>query len=382
MTSQKLIPFIHDGEKQQHFYVDPVTGILYFKKGHGGRKVKFSCKLKGEDFVKAKRFANQKLSEILGLKQSVVRALIKDEIGAWLKVKESEDLKYDTLNNIRRAAKQIKEFWGDKLPSDITRDNIPLWFEWWKRNYSDIDMENAIKYFRNFCRYLAQKLVNGRPLLAAIPDVSDPNYKKIRRRRKKKKENIFSHKDFNKILSTAASARDRLIILIMYTMATRITETLEMSFESEIVKRNGKWIYQWSDGQNKANLDGWHELHPALIKPIESLYRDPNRETDRLFPQQNDESKAMREQMIDWEGWRERAALDFHWTPHTFRHTCLSNLFNDPNNPQALICKLYRVSLAVAMETYVKPTDEGRARMAKALMLSEKVGGETGATNG
>lgn len=44
MTGQKLTPFKLKGETQQHFYVDTVSGILYFKKGHAGRKYKFSTK--------------------------------------------------------------------------------------------------------------------------------------------------------------------------------------------------------------------------------------------------------------------------------------------------------------------------------------------------
>lgn len=362
--SHKLHPLVYNGERQSNFYVDQ-TGTIYFKKGHEGRKIKFSCKMKLGEFIKAKRFANQEFSRRIGKTKAVIRTLIKDELNMWLLVKESEDLKYDTLNNVRRAKKQIEEFWGNQFPSEITRDNLTVWYDWWARNKSGIDMENAIKYMRNFCRYLSQKVVNGQPLLPAIPDIKDPNYKKIRRRRKKKKENIFSHEDFKKILSTAASARDRLIVLIMYTMATRITETLEMSWDKEVVLKDGKWIYRWSDGQNKADLDGWHDFHPAIREALNYL---PERE-GRLFPQQFNANKAMREQMIDWDGWRDRAKLDFHWTPHTFRHTCLSNLFNDPNNPQALICKLYRVSLAVAMETYIKPTAEGRERMAKAIRV-------------
>lgn len=368
MSGQVLTPFIWQGTPQSNFYVDQ-TDTLYFKKGHEGQRIKFSCKMKSKDFVKAKRYANQEFTRRIGKTKTVVRTLIKDELSMWLLVKESEDLKYDTLNNVRRAKKQIEAFWGNQFPSQITRDNLAVWYDWWARNNPKIDMENAIKYMRNFCRYLSQKVVNGMPLLPAIPDIKDPNYKKIRRRRKKKKENIFSHKDFKKILSTAASARDRLVVLIMYTMATRITETLEMSFESEIVKENGQWIYRWSDGQNKADLDGWHTLNSAVADKVQILWQDPARENNRLFPQQNDPSKALREQQIDWESWRERAALDFHWTPHTFRHTCLSNLFNDPNNPQALICLLYRVSLAVAMESYIKPTKEGRERMAKAIKV-------------
>jgi hypothetical protein len=62
--------------------------------------------------------------------------------------------------------------------------------------------------------------------------------------------------------------------------------------------------------------------------------------------------------MIDWDGWRERAGLGWDWASHIMRHTCLTNLFNDAKNPQAVICKQYRVSLAVALKTYVKVTRE------------------------
>lgn len=368
MTSQKLKPFIHQGTRQPDFYTDQ-TDTLYFKKGFDGRKIKFSCRLKSKDFVKAKRFANSKFNQLINKNKVILKTLIKDELKSWLTVKESEGHKYDTLNNIRRAKKQIEAFWGDKFPSEITQDNLTAWYAWWKEHEPEIDMENAIKYMRNFCRYLGQKFENGRPLLPVLLPIKDPNAKTIRRRRKKAKENIFTLSDFKKILSTAQTERDRLIVLIMYTMATRITETLEMSFESEIVKEKGQWRYQWSDGQNKADLDGWHSLHPAVATRVSTLWGERNRGTDRLFPQQQDRTKAIREQMIDWGAWRKRAGLAFHWTPHTFRHTCLSNLFNDPANPQALICKLYRVSLAVAMDTYIKPTEEGRERMARAIKV-------------
>lgn len=372
MMGQKLIPFKLNGVEQSHYYVDPATDMLYFKKGHAGRKIKFSTKCKSDQFVKARRFANQEFDRRTGKTKVVARSLIKDELKLWLLVKESEDLAYDTLNNVRRAKKQIEEFWGGQFPSQITRDNLTVWYDWWARNNPDIDMENAIKYMRNFCRYLAEKIVDGRPLLPAVPTIKDPNYKKIRRRRKKAKENIFTSQDFKKILSTADGERDRLIVLIMYTMATRITETLEMRWDREVIcsaDLHGKWIYRWSDGQNKADLDGWHVFHPAIQEPMSKRCRQDDDFEGRVFPQQFDRSKALREQMIDWAGWRKRAGLDFHWTPHTFRHTCLSNLFNDPANPQALICKLYRVSLAVAMESYVKPTEEGRERMAKAIKV-------------
>jgi integrase len=151
----------------------------------------------------------------------------------------------------------------------------------------------------------------------------------------------------------------------MYTHACRITETLEMRFGHEIDLKNKRYV--WSDGQNKADLDGWHSLHPSLIGPLHVAYEE--RVSERLFPQLHDTGKALKSQQIDWQSWRDRAGLDFDWTPHTFRHTCLSNLFNDPANPQALICKLYRVSLATAMESYVHPTESGREILAKAIKV-------------
>lgn len=367
---QKLNPFIDEsGERRDNYYVDSRTDILYFKKGHGGKKIKFSTGFTSNNFVKAQRYANKEFDFRIGKKKKIsTSSLIKDELELWVRVKETEGLAYDTLNNVRRAKRQIAAFWGEKFPSEIGQDSLAEWYVWWKANHPKIDMENAVKYMRNFCGYLAQKIVNGRPLLPIVPDISDPDYKKIRRRRKKKKERIFSASDLKVLIKTAESELHQLIILIMYTMATRITETLTMSFDSEIFLRDNPPRYRWSDGQNKADHDGWHALHPTLIPRLTQLRVQRFSEgTKRLFPQQADNFAALKEQQIDWAAWRKRAALGWHWTPHTFRHTCLSNLFNDPKNPQAIICKLYRVSLATAMETYIKPTAEGIERLREAI---------------
>lgn len=367
---QKLIPFTGpDGVRRDNYYVDPTTKILYFKKGHAGRRIKFSTTFAVDEFVKAQRYANKEFDKRTGKSKKIATSsLIKDELDLWLKVKETEGLAYDTLNNVRRAKLQIEEFWGDKFPSEIGRDTLSEWYLFWAEKHPDIDMENAIKYKRNFCRYLAQKVVNGRPLIPVVPDIADPNFKKIRRRRKKKKERIFTQAEFKDLVAASENEEHKLIVLFMYTMATRITETLSLSFDSEILLRETPPIYRWSDGQNKADHDGWHALHPSLILRLQELRRERFAQgTKRLFPQQRDNSAPLKEQMIDWDAWRERAKLGWHWTPHTFRHTCLSNLFNDPKNPQALICKLYRVSLATAMETYIKPTKEGIERMREAI---------------
>lgn len=368
--SQKLQPLIDNGVREADLYFDVKTRVIYFLKSIEGKKVKFSTGVRIPNTRAARRAANQKLNKKMNAKKQRLQTLIKDELATWIVVKENEGLAYDTLNNIRRAKDQIEEFWGLKFPHEITSDNLTAWYSWWRENNPNIEMENAVKYLRNFCKYLTQKIVHDRPLLPIVPTIADPNYKKIRRARKKKKERIITPSEFKTIMKTAEALEHFLVVLFMYTMATRITETLELSFDSEIHLDRPLPTYQWSDGQNKADHDGWHALHPKLVDALKKLRARRLAEgTARLFPQGRDNQAALKEQQIDWAGWRKRANLGWHWTPHTFRHTCLSNLFNDEKNPQAIICKLYRVSLAVAMETYIKPTESGIEKMRDAIKV-------------
>lgn len=368
--NQNLQPLFDGPLLIPDFFFDPKTDIIYFRKTIDSKDIKFSTKVKRPNVAKARRVANRELRGKLNRKKARVNSLIKDELELWLKVKESEGHKYDTMNNIRRAKKQIEEFWGEKFPHEINRDNLTEWYQWWTANHSDIMMENAVKYLRNFCRYLAEKIVGGYPLLPAVPTIKDPAQRENRAQRQKKKEKLISPSDFKKIYETG-QGDEPLITLFMYTMATRITETLSLRFGEEILLDQEIPTYRWSVGQNKAGLWGEHALHPSLIPWLVDLRKRRTSEgTNCLFPQKGDNKKPLREQMIEWDDWRFWANLSFHWTPHTFRHTCLSNLFSDPNNPQALICKLYRVSIQTAMEHYIKATQEGILKMRSAIKVN------------
>jgi integrase len=370
MSERSLKPIIEDGVRLKDFFYDPKTKVIYFLKSLNNKKIKFSTKTKLPDTKKARRIANAELTKRLNKKKNRITPLIRDEIELWLKVKINEGVKYDTLNNIKRAKAQIEEYWGDKFCSEITRDNLADWYVAFKAEHPEIRMENAIKYMRNFARYLSEKVVNEAPLLAAVPPINDPEFDEIWAERVKKKQNIFSNADLKAIVETAESPEHQLLVLIMYTMATRITETLTMRFGHEVLMNRTPPIYRWTVGQNKADLVGEHTFHPVVAPRLEALKAKRDLEkTDRLFPQLRDNQAAIMEQQIDWDAWRKRANIGWHWTPHTFRHTCLSNLFNDEKNPQALIIKLYRVSLATALATYIKPTDEGREKMREAIKV-------------
>lgn len=372
--NQKLIPYIHtDNQTWDRYFVDVKSRMIYFEAKINGKRIKFSTKEKFPNGVKAKRYANSELDRRTGKKTSHVKTLISEELKSWLLFKESEGHKYDTLNNIRRAERQIKEYWGDKLPNEITRDSFAEWCAWWKSKHPSIQMENAVKYFNNFCRYLHEKVVNQSPLLPSLLYFKDPNRHLVKAKRAKKKERIFTQDEFAKIYATAANDSEACVVLFMYTMATRIDETLNLNFTDRVFLNKQNPIYRWTVGNNKAGLVGEHYLHQSLINPLKKISeRRKLEKTHLVFPQKLDNLKPMREQMIDWESWRKRANLGWHWTPHTFRHTCLSYLFANPHNPHAIICKLYRVSIQVALATYVKVTPESMLAIRDSLEVKLK----------
>jgi integrase len=245
------------------------------------------------------------------------------------------------------------------LPHEINRDNLAEWYAWWPKNKPDVEIENAIKWMRNFCKYLSQKVVGGFPVLPAVPRISDPNRKQRLIARANKKERIFTPQEIKTIRNAAESWIHALMVQIMTTMATRIDETLKLEFGKTIFLDEEIPVYRWFAGQNKADLVGQHALHLSLIEPLTRLREIRRAEgTALLFPQKYNNQAGLSEQQIDWASWRKRANLGWHWTPHTCRHYCLTTVFNNPKVPQLAACKQYRVSAKVAEETYVKTTKE------------------------
>lgn len=355
---QKLEPLFYKSERVDGYFFDPSTDIVYFLKSMNGRKVKFSTKTKKEFVARAKVVANQKLKELFGDKKIQIFPLIKDELPKWRAVKTAEGLDHGTLQKIKQAIPRIEGFWGSKFPKEIDADSFSEWLAWLSKEYPGQQKFNAIKYFKNFARYMNSKQHEGYALLPAVPRMSDPDHRQNMAARKKKTERILTKSEFRKILR-AADPTEYLVAQIMCRMATRIEETLNMSFGEQILRnKNGSgWTYVWSIGQNKADLIGQHQFPDDLRIALDRRYQELRSTSSyRLFPQLFDPSKALRPQQIDWADWRKRAKLGWHWTSKTFRHTCLSQLFNNPRYSHAVICALYRVSLKVAIETYVKPT--------------------------
>lgn len=364
MKRQILKPLFIDKIRVSDFYYDVASNIIYFRKSIEGKIIKFSTGEKTPNILGAKRAANSLLKKKMNKRKNTISPLVGDELDLFLKVKDSEIKNPNTLKNIKNAAKRIRGFWGDRFPYEITADNIPVWFEWLKKEYPGEQKENAIKYMRNFCRYMASKNINGVPILPTVPTISDPDRKDVLAHRQKKRDRVFEGDQFKRVCDTAQNPDEELVVKFMYTMATRIDETLKLRFDHEIFLDQEMPYYQWTIGQNKADHVGRHALHPILLEPLIALRKKRNEQgTLYLFPSRTDFQKPGYEQMIDWAEWRKRAKIDWHWTSHAFRRSCLTDLFSDENNPQLLICKLYRVSLSVAFDHYIKTTKTAILKM-------------------
>lgn len=373
---QKLVPVVDgEGQKVPHFFRDEKTGIIYYQRRMNNRKHNFSCKT--DSLAKARKEANALLASRLGTKKKHVRTLLGTEMDEWIEQKELEELSPSQMYSVRRGVRQLKPYWGKKLPTELTQEAMPDFYKWWKKKHPKIQMGTALRALKSIAIYLHRKIENGHSVLPAVPKFRDPDAKKNRAARAKKKDHIFSPEELAIVRETALDSDEELIILFMYTMATRIDETLKMEFGVHLLMDRPDPQYVWFFGSNKADHKGSHFLHPSLHEPLRRLRdRRAAEGTNLAFPQVRNNQKPMREQQIDWAAWRKRAELGWHWTPHIFRHTCLSMLLNDPSVPQAAVCKQYRVSLKVLMDTYFKVTPDTVKRLTEAVVLIDRMSGE------
>lgn len=94
--------------------------------------------------------------------------------------------------------------------------------------------------------------------------------------------------------------------------------------------------------------------HPLAV---EVLKRRMEGISSFLFPQREDQTQPMAANLKGWYLILERAQVNMAYTPHDLRHTYLSDMFRNSNNP-ALICHTCGLSLEEAQKTYLHFSEE------------------------
>lgn len=90
---------------------------------------------------------------------------------------------------------------------------------------------------------------------------------------------------------------------------------------------------------------------------VEILKRRMQGESPYLFPQRGKPLAPVSNHFKGWHAILERAGIKAAYTPHDIRHTFLSDMFRNSNNP-ALICFTCGLSLEEAQKTYLHFTEE------------------------
>jgi integrase len=262
--AQRLVPFIDEfGEKHSGIYIDLETDILYYVKKHENKLIKFSLKRKRDQLIAAKRYANSELPRMLGKsKQRKSVPFNDDGLDQFLAKKQTEGLDETTLKRIETTVRiKLRPFWGRRLASEINDDTVIEWLDWYMTNFPGETLDNAVKYLRAYANWLHKQIRFGQPVLLVVPKIKDPNQKQTKSARKKKTDRVLTGDEFKSIYATAENPEQALAALFMFTMASRIDETLNLKFGEQIRLDLSPPQYVWSIGQNKADHEGSHDLH-------------------------------------------------------------------------------------------------------------------------
>lgn len=342
----------------EHMYFDEKSRIIEYARHMDGESIRLSTGIrlplvdseKPKEIRKAKEEANRRLKKKLTV-QPGIRAFVGNLYESFLEESDKDvrrgELDPKTLQKRKQAWKQLKGFWKDKRTEEINVDSWAQYIDFFEENFKGQSLFNARKYFGFFARSLNQKIVNGKPILPHVPVFKNPFAAKERKARQKKKDRIFTDDEFKAILK-ACDESDQLKVLLMATMAFRIIEVCSLKWASLDLKDG---FYLFGEDDNKAGHTGRQAIHSEVLSRLKKRHRSRN--SDFVFPQENDVAKHVRPQMIDWKAVKLKSKVEWAWSPHTFRHWCLTQLFSNTALAQPAIMKAYRISYKVALEHYI-----------------------------
>lgn len=365
MSERRRTSVSVEGEKG--LFQDSITGTYSKSFRINGRQVKISSNKPSVKAAKAE--INKKHRDRTGESKKHFIPLLSYWMGKYIEHREiDEEAGKSATRNSVNAIKQALPFFKDMHPKEFNRDKWIEFYHWYKSEYQN-QFDNTHKYVRNFFRWLAEEDYLGNPVIDRVPTLKNFEAKKNRLARKQKKERVFTEKEFQKIYSVA-DKRERVLITLMYLLAMRVESDALSSRWAQYFLDLDLPYYYFGEGDNKAGLEGRTPIHNVALEHL----REWKKETGHskwVFPQEKDDSKHLVNQAIDWKGLRGRAKIGWHWTPHTFRHTCFTRLA-ERNVPMHYIVKCYRISAKEFMETYAHLTPEGMAEYRNVLPL--KVG--------
>lgn len=268
--------------------------------------------------------------------------------------RDAGEIVSNTLKAAQRNYARLGLYWNDKAVSDITSGGWDQFQDWYSLTYYEQDFSNQLKFFR----VLVKSLFND-GILEKKPELKNRFAKAERIRRRHNKSKIFSADELHAIFTDPMASRVLIDCCYMYhDCAMRFSEVPALTWERVSLDPDDPWVY-FSEVDHKANYESWVPLSERCLVMLRA--RKEHSKSVYIFCDEGSTIPVTRNrlkinQLFD------RLGID-KASFHTFRRTRLTALFGNSKIENTDVMTNFRVSLQVALEHYIKPTKESRARV-------------------
>lgn len=364
-------------EEKDHYYYDSKSSIIYWVRKNLNDPEKVSSgvvfdrtdeKTIKSSLLKASRIIPIKLKEKKDKekkRKSANTKLIGDYLDDMLDknshfhASKKNPVSDETLESYKTSVAKLKPFFEGYLPDELTPDPLEFqeaglefkdpWIEFTKYfqvTYPGYNFFNVNKHFRALCKYLHE---NG--LMKKRAKIFNPFEKKEKIARRKKTQRIFTPEEVL-LMDAVCNEDQRLALWLGYDQAFRQDDCVNLEWTRIHLGAAPHVIFHGDD--NKAGFVGKIPLSDTCAE----LLRERRKKSTSylVFPLKTDDSRQMLVQQFEFEKVIRNSGVN-HGSHKTLRHTRLTEDFGNPELDNALVMKIRRVSLQVALEHYIHPTD-------------------------
>ncbi len=267
---------------------------------------------------------------------------------------DAGDISKNTFRCASDSFNKIKKYWGHLQPADITKER---WVSFQTKYDHSVGGNhfNITKYFTFFVRWLSDK-----GLIDKKPQIKNQFARREREARRKAKNWLLTNEQVKSLDNACLDDKERLAVGLGHKLAFRISDVVQLSWERIILEGKVAFV-EFGGSDDKASTIAKCPLTPDLVEILLRLPKD----SKWVFPQKNDKTKHLLAQQLNFNAIKKRAGIKKGGF-HDLRRYRLSLDFKNPNLTPALVCKMRRISMAVAMENYIKTNDSDMA-----LIISE-----------
>lgn len=268
-----------------------------------------------------------------------------------------------SLKSYKTSADKLKPFFENYLPSELVpspddpegKEFVNPWLlfvEDFQQKYPGYNMFNVTKHFISLTNYLLE--IGVLPRKAKI---FNPNSERERVARRKKTNRTYTVQEVIEKMLPVCDEDQEGALWLGYNEALRPDDCVRLSWER--LHLGDKPFIQWFGDDNKATFYGrtpLSDISADWLRKRKAKQEERGLITPWVFPQRRDPSKHLNPQTFAFEKVIRKSGVNFG--SHKFmRHTRLTEDFGNPELDNAMVMKVRRVSLKVALEHYIHPTD-------------------------